>query len=271
MANVTARQVLIATLLTGLVPLSLSLAQQPGGPPPNGAAPEGMGAGGPGGAGGPAGGGMGGGTGKEAPASFVAPSDPHVLNGVWTGRQRITDTPPVIKQQFLSTIKQGSQAPGQAALANKDASTLCIPDGYFGTGGGYPNLIMQTASQVTLMNEENHRFRRIYLDGRQPKNIAPSYSGFSLGHWEGDALVVKTDHFKQRVDSVTLPPSFYITEQFRRINNGRVMEYTVRFHSDAYEKPGEKIVTWNWRPDLHIQEQVCEENSDNFNEGYKFK
>lgn len=250
----------LGILVASLMPLSLNWAQQP---PPGG--PEGMGAS-------PNQSGMSAGNmGKEAPASFIAPTDTHILSGVWTGRQRLSNVAPVIKKEYLGQISQGSEAPGQAALFNKNAATLCIPDGYFGTGGGYPTLIMQTANQVTMVNEENHRFRRIYLDGRQPKNITPSYAGFSVGHWEGDALVVKTDHFKQRVDSVTLPPGFYITEQFRRINNGRVMEYSVRFHSDAYEKPGERIVTWNWRPDLHIQEQVCEEASDNFNEGYKFK
>lgn len=247
---------LLGTLLGSLV-IGLSHAQQAAptaGPPTDGMSAGGMGA-----------------QPKEAPASFIAPSDPHVLSGMWVNRQRVSNTPPVIKQAYLSQIQQGSEAPGQAALYNKDAATLCIPDGYFGTGGGYPSLIIQTANQITLMNEENHRFRRIYLDGRKPKNIALSYAGFSQGHWEGDTLVVKTDHFKQRVDSVTLPPGFFIVEHFHRINNGRVMEYAVQFNSDAYEKPGERTVTWNWRPDIHIQEQVCEENSDNFNEGYKFK
>lgn len=230
--------------------------------PPSGNDSAGMAAGGMG---------AGGSVGKEAPASYIAPTDPRVLSGVWTGRQRISNVAPVIKKEYLEQIKQGSEAPGQAALYNKDAGSLCIPDGYFGTGGGYPNLIMQTDSQITLVNEENHRFRRIYLDNRQPTNIAPSYAGFSLGQWQGDTLVVKTTHFKQRVDSVTLPPGFNIVEQFRRINNGRVMEYSVQFNSDAYKQPGLKVVTWNWRPDLHIQEQICEENSDNFNEGYKYQ
>ena len=58
-----------------------------------------------------------------------------------------------------------------------------------------PNLkrfyIMQTGGP--------HSFRIIYMDGRpHPKDLEPSYYGHSVGHWEGDTLVVDTVGFNER-------------------------------------------------------------------------
>ncbi len=44
-----------------------------------------------------------------------------------------------------------------------------------------------------------HTWRTIYMDGRpHPKNLDPSFFGHSVGHWEGDALVVDTVGFNER-------------------------------------------------------------------------
>jgi hypothetical protein len=174
---------------------------------------------------------------------------------------------PVIKPEFVAQIPQGTLAPNQAVLRNDDTSTLCVPDGYFGSGGGYPNLIIQTAQQITIINEENHRHRRIYLDRVHPRNLQPSYAGHSIGHWEGDTLVVNTVALRER-DGVKNPPDYSITEHFRKINDGKQLEYSIAFNSSAYAKPGTSSTTWTYRPDLRLQEQVCEEFPDNFNESY---
>lgn len=249
---------------------------------------------------------------QSATADAVAPADPRVLSGVWSGFPRgmgagPAGTPaagpppdgmasgaggpggpngpngpngmgagpnvgilPVIKPEYAAQFAQNVPAPNQGELPNDDASRLCIPDAFFGSGGRYPTLIIQTAKQVTIINEENHRTRRIYLDRQHPKNLVPSYAGHSVGRWEGNTLVVNTIGLLNREGGVT-PPGYYVEERFTRKNNGQQLEWIISFHSDAYATPGSKTITYNWRPDLHIQEQVCEEFSDNFNDSYKFK
>jgi hypothetical protein len=174
---------------------------------------------------------------------------------------------PVIKPGFLTQIPQGTLAPNQAVLRNDDAVMLCVPDGYFGSGGGYPNLIIQTAGQITLINEENHRHRRIYLDREHPRNAAPSYAGHSVGRWEGDTLVVHTTALRER-DGLKNPPDYSITERFHKINDGKQLEYSATFNSSAYATPGISSSTWTYRPELRLQEEVCEEFSDNFGADY---
>jgi len=64
---------------------------------------------------------------------------------------------------------------------------LGIPRGGFGT-----MQIVQTPTVVALLFEEPMNDRVIYTDGRQhPKDLDTSYMGDSIGHWEGDTLVVE--------------------------------------------------------------------------------
>jgi hypothetical protein len=84
----------------------------------------------------------------------------------------------------------------------------CVP---YGTplaaflGGGYPVEFIQRPEQLTIIYETHNEIRRIFLDGRHidPKDILPSRSGLSVGHWEGDTLVVETTGLKEAVDQTT--------------------------------------------------------------------
>ncbi len=58
----------------------------------------------------------------------------------------------------------------------------------------YPVEFIQTPKQVTIISEAFSEVRRVYLDRPQAKmdDVAPGYYGRSVGHWEGDTLVVDT-------------------------------------------------------------------------------
>src|ERR1700676_4444259 len=65
------------------------------------------------------------------------------------------------------------------------------------------------------------RYRQIYVDGRKlPKDPNPTWLGYSVGHWEGDTLVVESAGFNDRtwLDPARAPPSENppVTERFRR-------------------------------------------------------
>ena len=64
------------------------------------------------------------------------------------------------------------------------------------TPGGYNNNVQlfQTEDHVVLLNEMNHNFRIIPLDGRDEIDL-PQWTGDSRGYWEGDTLVVETRNF----------------------------------------------------------------------------
>jgi hypothetical protein len=81
----------------------------------------------------------------------------------------------------------------QATNGKDDPEARCLPTGV-PRRDPYPFKIVQTPSLVVIMFEGNvHSYRQIFLDGRgHPKNLDKNWWGDSIGHWEGDALVVDT-------------------------------------------------------------------------------
>jgi hypothetical protein len=69
--------------------------------------------------------------------------------------------------------------------------------------GGYPMEILQHPTQLHVIYELHQEIRRIFIGdhGFNLDEIFPERSGFSVGHWEGDTLVVETTHLVEQVDS----------------------------------------------------------------------
>jgi hypothetical protein len=111
-----------------------------------------------------------------------------------------------------------------------------------------------------------HSFRTVFMDGRaHPKNLEPSYYGHSIGHWEGDTLVVDSVGFNERFyfDRYGSPHTerLHLIERFTRtdLNN---MKYEI-----TIDDPGAYTATWKsgfylrWTPDVELFEYVCQENN----------
>ena len=87
-------------------------------------------------------------------------------------------------------------------LSDKDDPSLRCTTVAFGTANvslyalGFVGQIVQTPKFVVLLTETYHSFKIIPTDGRPHRDdVAPSYRGDSVGHWEGDTLVVDTTNF----------------------------------------------------------------------------
>jgi hypothetical protein len=136
-------------------------------------------------------------------------------------------------------------------LGDKDDPTLrCIPVS-FGTlnvsmfGVGAVAQIVQTPKFVVLLTETFHSFKLIPIDGRGHRDdVPPAYRGDSIGHWEGDTLVVDSNNFSDvpwmfaegRVSFHS--DALHIVERYHRIDaNTLEIEATV-------EDP--KVLTAKW-------------------------
>src|ERR1700682_2979603 len=73
-----------------------------------------------------------------------------------------------------------------------DPAALCLPLGLprLPMLGLFPLQIVQTPTQIVILYEYMSVFRVIPLNAAHPDDILPSYMGNSVGHWEGDTLVV---------------------------------------------------------------------------------
>jgi hypothetical protein len=110
-----------------------------------------------------------------------------------------------------------------------------------------------------------HSFRTIYMDGRQhPANLSPSYRGHSIGHWEGDTLVVDTVGFNEKVwiDNLGVPT----TEQLHTIERFTRIDYTNLRYEITIDDPGAYTATWKSGIPMRYTagesfEFVCQDNN----------
>ncbi|MGH9646351.1 MAG: hypothetical protein ACRD4E_05990, partial [Bryobacteraceae bacterium] len=122
----------------------------------------------------------------------------------------------------------------KANLTKDDPATYCLPNGVVRITS-LPYKIVQTPQLIVILSEGNtHSFRRIFLDGRAHNlDLEPnSWTGDSIGKWEGNALVVDTIGFNDRtwLDDTGKPHSdqLHVIERYRRPDAGRlVVDYTL--------------------------------------------
>lgn len=130
----------------------------------------------------------------------------------------------------------------------------------------YPFRIMQSPNLTLIVYEGGaHIWRQIFTDGRpHPKDPNPDWLGDSIGHWEGDALVVDTVGFngKTWIDESGLPTteSLHIIERFRRPDLGHMEIVNTVDDPKAYTK--------SWSFTTHpvmlkgeLMEYICQENN----------
>ena len=158
------------------------------------------------------------------------------------------------------------------AKDNPDAN--CMPMGFLQFHQQpQPRKIIQTSKMILIEYEANYGIRHIYIDGRPlPKQGDPQpwWYGYSVGHWEGDTLVVETNNlrgaeegpFDGWLDVNGSPYSGQVkfTERFKRLNFGHLqMDITVD-DPKAYTKPWTVRIDQRYLPDSELIEFICNEN-----------
>ena len=128
-----------------------------------------------------------------------------------------------------------------------------------------PRKVVQTPREIVILYEANGNTRQIHIDGRPLPNNDPTpwWYGYSVGHWDGDTLVVETTGFRDDVwldvEGSPLTSSGKMTERWRRVKFG-LMQIDVTIEDPkAYTKPFTVRVNHQLMPDTSLMEFVCEE------------
>jgi hypothetical protein len=125
--------------------------------------------------------------------------------------------------------------------------------------------IIQTPQVIVQLSETADPPRQIYTDGRPiPKDPDPTWMGYSVGRWEGNALVVETAGLNDRawLDGFGHPrsESMRITERYQRRDFGH-MDLEITFNDPKfYTRPFSIKTGLNLIPDSDLLEYVCNEN-----------
>lgn len=143
----------------------------------------------------------------------------------------------------------------------------CTPDGVpRSLATPYPFEIIQAPpGQILIVYEMNHMIRRIAMDTPLPPYeelfVEPFYNGHSVGHFEGDTLVVQTGGFKDEtfLDATGAPHTDRLetTERIRRISPTE-LENVVTIHDpDYYSRDWQARFVYTRRTDVRIEDYIC--------------
>jgi hypothetical protein len=155
------------------------------------------------------------------------------------------------------------------AGVSSDPTAACVPPGFPRImGTPYPLEFIIQPERVTILFEAFAQTRRIYTDGRKhPADLDPTYNGDSIGHWEGDVLVVDTVGLRgDTVFDVTGAPhsdGMHVVERIRRTAKGTMEDRITIDDPKALTKPWTVVRTFDLQPGWQVAEYVCEENQRN--------
>jgi hypothetical protein len=204
-----------------------------------------------------------------APAPKLPDGKPD-LSGIWNPnpkylRNIAVDLKPgeVPMQPWAEAVFKEREA-GLHSSEEPDAN--CLPQGVpkLDTAPA-PWKLIQLPDQVVILYEAFTQFRQIFMDGRKlPVDPNPIWLGYSVGRWDGDALVVESNGFngKAWLDQVGHPTTekLRVTEKYRRGDFGHMdIEVTID-DPGAYTKPWTVKENPTLMVDSELLEFICNEN-----------
>ncbi len=172
---------------------------------------------------------------------------------------------PILQPWASDHIRQRNQR----ILAGKPAfsqQASCWPVGTpaFLTYAVQPVYFVQAPKEVLMIWQADHQVRHIYMNVPHSPHPKPSWFGESVGHYEGDTLVVDTIGSTTRtyIDQYETPHTeqLHTIERFRMTGRGLRMEVSLHV-----EDPGAFTTPWNARQTYRRVEPVVAEPTDVFN------
>lgn len=146
------------------------------------------------------------------------------------------------------------------------AEARCLPNPEFGTGRLFPVEFVQTPSKLVILMEYMGLFRNIPLNVPFPDDTEPSYLGTSVGHWDGDTLVVDTRDFVEQLHvggggARMHSDALRLTERYTRVDYNTIRYDVLWDDPKVLTQPDEIHHQYMLREGTRVREFVCAENN----------
>lgn len=131
----------------------------------------------------------------------------------------------------------------------------------------YPFEMLATEGRITMIFEVDSQVRRIFLDRSEHlpfDELDPSYFGDSIGHWEGDTLVIDTIGFHAHTllwNDLPHSDQLHIVERITWQDDDTILDEITVMDELALTEPLQRTVQYSTRPDWRIREYSCLENN----------
>lgn len=199
---------------------------------------------------------------------------PYVPDMSRTGRAAAGTTPAQIGPGALPFTAWGEQDFKNYDPAKFDYTAHCLPMGWTRQmNTPMPIEIMQEPNRIAILFEAWQTFKVIPTDGRNhPKSVDETWMGNSVGHWEGDTLVIDTIGFneKTRLDTIGHPHSdqLHVIEKLTRTDPMHIGYEVTVMDPKVYKEPFTNKRVFTLKPDWELMEYSCEENNKEVTEGH---
>ena len=129
------------------------------------------------------------------------------------------------------------------SVKDRPTSERCLLG--FGSTSGPPMLpvlynnnyqIVQTADNIMILVEMVHDARIIRMNGTHPPSDVRQWLGDSIGHWEGDTLVVDTTNFNDQPGFIWAGRNLHVTERFTRVSPSEILYKAIVDDPSTFEK-----------------------------------
>jgi hypothetical protein len=154
-----------------------------------------------------------------------------------------------------------------AYLAHQSCTPAGVPD-FDMVRGARPIYFVQTPKEVLMIWEGDAQVRHVYLNVPHSQNPKPSWYGESVGHYEGNSLVIDTIGLNTRtfVDEYRTPHSdkLHVQERWTLADDGKTLSITVVVDDPAtFNAPWSGSTTFR-RSSEPMFEIACAENNEHF-------
>jgi hypothetical protein len=177
--------------------------------------------------------------------------------------------PPSLTPAYAAKLKEYQDAQRSGEIEDGPAAN-CVPNGMPSImTQPYPIEFLFTPGKVTIMIEAYSQWRQIFTDGRKhPEDPDLTFNGHSIGHWEGDTLVVDTVGFTTATGilgyGMKHSDKMRIVERMRLTEADRLEIQTTITDSEALTKPYTATRVYGRHRDWTLAEYQCQENNRNF-------
>ena len=225
--------------------------------------------------------------GAPAAANSDDPAHPD-LTGYWGPSFKIGDMPADLKAKLPpNTVilkdtgpaefprgEYGGLIPTAKAKAIADAwkpedemtlARVCLPQSViYAEQGPFPLEIEQAPGLVVIRYEYFDEVRLIHADGRPhlPANAPHTKMGDSIGRWEGNTLVIDTDHLEASTitnNGLDHSDNIHLVERYRLSPDGKHLEASQWFSDpEMIANNGARYIVWDKHPGQYIQPYECD-------------
>jgi hypothetical protein len=189
-------------------------------------------------------------------------------SGVWSpgvgSGSRTTPTPPKLTAEAQATV-DAFNAGKERGENLQTAAANCVPNGMPGIMRlPYPIEFTYSPGRVNILIETYSEIRRIYVDRELPDDPDPFFNGHSVGHWEGDTLVVDTIGISPIVSVISglhATATTRFRERITRTGPDRMVDEITITDPALFAEPYVMVQNYKLEPTWEMREYVCQENN----------